>query len=174
MGFGNLSIINSKYINDCFKLNIVYNSATVNLNVNATIDGHTNFLIFDKPLVETYGDSIVNRDAISIFLRFRPHIQLYCSSRKCGIKYYLSSQVFSNATIVEGEKSTYRLSPIQMYMECLSTSGYWVQNDFINSETNIYSINKPESPPIVSDLLNFKAMGKEKTLNRINTLITFS
>lgn len=168
-----LPILNAKYKDGLFKFPIKYSAHNFNLNSDVTVNCTNNLIIFDNLEGEPYIGTTLERAALDVFMRLMPHIELYCSSKKCGLKYYLSSDIF-NLFSNETGGNTFEVSHVRLYMECLTYSGFWIQNDLVNTQSNIYVIDNPSITPITTELLDFQSLGKEKLLKRINTLVTFS
>ena len=168
---------NYKIKNDKFIFDIKYTSANQNINAIGSLDVNTNELKFDIIPTE---DNILYTDVIPIFERLKPHAQLCCNNKKCGMNYYCCSNPF----ICEQASSRWgghyynysdytRIKPFGIYYEACNIGKYWVQNDIIIRKTKIISTTNPSSDPIIISPINFESLGKDKLKTRVLTIITF-
>ena len=100
------------------------------------------------------------------FNNYSAHVQVSCDNKKCDTNYYYIStnmQIINN--IVNG---------VDLSWESFNFKDSWVQNDWIEKKTKIFSTDNPEINPIVIDLIDFNSMPTEKLYNRIKTIIAFS
>jgi hypothetical protein len=164
-----LPIINAHPDGDVISFDINHITPSYQIKADVTLDIKTNILTFMlKSESETPGlDAAVVRSAFS---EMRPHIQLYCSSRKCRYQYTVASDIIRYMVA----KSGWVIAPLDLYYESFVTGNLWVQNDYTKQKVNIYSRFRVDAEPITNKLMDFQAMGKEKVLNRIKTLVVFS
>lgn len=169
MGVANdLPIINAPIIDNTISFPVDCTTASFDLKAEGKIDIRTNALVF---LLKEHGTpSIDDLLAKNTFLSFKPHIQLYCSSKQCKHQYTIASDTFKAGQIKHG----YLILPFKLYYESFVSGSLWIQNDYIQHKTNIFTRNKPDADPITSSLLDFEAMGKTKLLTRVKTLVVFS
>jgi hypothetical protein len=180
INFKNVPTLSSKFKADQFEFSLTYNAANMDFQVDLRLDAVNNFLVFDKPIVsEHYEKGLceyfhVFEQVIRTFNDLRIHTETYCPSRKCGLKYYFSSINFYiwNATELPDKKCL--IPHIQLSDECFNVGNYWVQNTIYDDKTNIYSTKHPDKDPIIQDLIDFSSLDKDKLLNKIKMLITFS
>lgn len=161
--WGGIPIVNAKYIDDSFNFHIKYNSISSNIDCDATLNCSNNVLIFsDITAAEDY--KLYNFTAMGL------HVELYCPKRVCGLKYYISTDKLELLNIQDGIG---KLKPIKLYMECFNLNKIWIQNNFQQSRTNIFSVNNPDADPIRMAMLDFRALDKEKLFNKIRTQVNF-
>lgn len=139
------------------------------INASITIDIKTNTLVFGKSGVSDTPaiDAAMVRAAFS---EMRPHIQLYCSNRKCIYQYTVASDIIRYSQKNPG----WGIDPLDLYYESFVTGNLWVQNNYINQKVCIFSRVNVDAEPITSKLLDFQDMGKNRVLNRVRTLVVFS
>lgn len=101
-----------------------------------------------------------------------PHITIYCPSKKCKFQYNLDSDVIKCAR--DPKKENWYIKPFLLFQETFILNNLWIQNDWIHSQTNIFSISISNSEPIKNPLLDFKSIDKDKLINRIKMLVIFS
>jgi len=59
-------------------------------------------------------------------------------------------------------------------MECFNIPKLWIQNDWINKRTKIFSTKEPDILPIETSLIIFSKTEKDKLINKIKTIVNFS
>ncbi len=126
---------------------------------------------------DTVFDSKFSWLIISTFENLGPHMELYCSKKNCKMKYCLFSTFFkcsADITDITSDERVYKIKPFELLMESFSTPRLWVQNDWVGNQTSIYSNSNLTADPIKTEMLDIEALGKEKVLTRIKTLVTFS
>lgn len=166
-----MPLLNSPLEEGRFIFDIAYTSPSCAVEALGTIDIQNNKLVFDiKGAGEWETPAMDNMVAKEAFIDLRPHIQLYCPKRKCPFQYTVASNIFRAGQI----KGGWLILPFKLYYESFVSGKLWVQNDYVSSHTNIFSIMNEEADPIVVPLLDFEMMGKEKLLTRIKTLVVFS
>lgn len=110
----------------------------------------------------------------NFFEKLCPHLELYCSNKKCASKYdyYLSTDIFKFTETKR--KNKFKLLPFHFYMEGFTLNNFWIQNDWIRKDLNIYKKNDPDADPIQLHALKFNGLNEEKIIKKIMTLISFS
>lgn len=103
----------------------------------------------------------------------KPYIELVCDNKECGMGYHLCSEAFK-FTKVPGVKATWSISPFKLFLESFKTQTLIVQNDWIEKITRIYTLKNEEADPIKCPLVDFEGMDKDRLLNRVQLLVTFS
>jgi hypothetical protein len=165
-----MPLLNSPLEEGKFIFDISRTSPSYTVEAVGTLDIHNNKLFFDMKGLEYQTLTTDNMVAKETFIDLRPHIQLYCPKRKCPYQYTVASNIFRAGQIEGG----WLVFPFKLYYESFVSGKLWVQNDYVSSRTNIFSIMNEEAEPIVVPLLDFNAMGKDKLLTRIKTLVVFS
>jgi hypothetical protein len=163
-----LPIINAPIRDNTISFPVENTTASFELKARGKIDIRTNALVFlfkedDTPTI----NDMLAKDT---FLSFRPHMQLYCSSRQCKYEYTVASNIFQASHIKHG----YLILPFKLYYESFVTGSLWVQNDYNQQKTHIFTRNNPDANPITVSLMNFETMGETKLLMRVKTLVVFS
>ena len=174
MSADTIPIIKCRIDNGQFHFNIKHTSHSFHISAEASINTQDNILqlqITTHIVLEQFAKDYIM--AKSVFENMKPYIELYCPSRKCKMKYRMCSDIFVCLKI-EGKYSSFKIKPFPVYMESFVTGDWWVHNDWINESTSIYNRNKTDSEPIRTGIINLESMGKEKVINRIKTLVTFS
>ena len=136
------------------------------LQVEGKIDIRNNILTFTN----AQSDDTPNVDralAKNVFLEMMPCAQLRC---ECKYRYTVVSDVFK---IMRGNPD-YVIEPVKFFYESFVFGNLWVQNDYIQGKTCIYTRDKENAIPITCPLIDWKAMGHKKLLTRIKTLVVFS
>jgi len=174
LGPDNIPLINAKSLDDRFLFEIGYVTGSYTLAASTSVDINTNILNFNLTTpVALNGYGIEYMMAKTVFENHKPHIELYCPNKKCKMKYGIQSDVF-RIDRLDDSLSRFKIRPFILYMESFVLDKLWVQNDWINTCTYIYAQNNLNIEPIKVDLLNLEEMGKEKIINRVRTLVTFS
>jgi hypothetical protein len=118
---------------------------------------------------EDYADEIDDSTVINMMnhalYAHCPHIEVLCENTDCHSYYYSST----NLNITDGI-----IEPFDMSWESFNMGHSWVQNDWSENKTKIYSTENPDAQAIEYDLIPFDSMPKEKLFKRIKTIITFS
>lgn len=169
-----LSSLRVKYQNNEFNFKLKYNSATIDLTADARIDAVNNFLFFDKLLQSPYPEEKLQQQAAWVFNSIAAHTESFCPSRRCGLNYYFSSNFFTLVDNFDAKTNQYTIAPVFLDRECINIKGFWVQNDLVKNKTNIYYTNDTSSEPITIDLINFDNLTKDKIINKIKMVVTFS
>ena len=122
-------------------------------------------------LIENW-ESTYHQHAIDIFEDMKPHIELYCPSKTCKMKYALQSDWFRCNRHMND--ASYYIRSFRLYIESFVVDNLLIHNDWLDQETLIYSKNNTRIDPIKTDILDLESMSKEKVITRIKTLVTFS
>jgi hypothetical protein len=154
-----------------FSFLINHTTETIDVKAQGVIDIVTNKLVLTVP-PDSNTPSIDQQVARQAFIELKPHIELRCYNKKCKNRYTLSSYIL-DAQKIPGIVA-WQIAPVKLFLETFNTNRLIVQNDWIKKDTNIYSIINEESDPIKVPFMDFEAMGKDKLLTRISTLVTFS
>jgi hypothetical protein len=166
-----IPIINSHLKDGTFDFVINHTTDSYSVEVDAVVEARSNIVLLtckptDTPSVDEY-------IAIQVFDGLRPHIDMYCANKSCKMKYHLSSDYFKLVK-VSNVKSAWEIKPISLFLEGFQTKTLFIQNDYSHSFTYIYSLKNENADPIKTSLIDFSSMDKEKLLNRIQLLVTFS
>lgn len=159
---GGIPTLNCKYKNDFLNFDLKVSSAFINVDCQVNINCQNNEIKFSNNFADK---------SVEAFEFIRPHLEMYCSKRVCGLKYYLSSD--SLQCEKKGDFS-YWLKPPRLYFECFNVGKLWIQNDFQNNITNIFSNTTGLPIPIQMDMLELDTMNKDTVINKIKTQINFS
>lgn len=170
VGDNTLPIINAPLKDNKFVFNISHTAPTFSIKAEGAIDIKTNAMIFIMKSFDTETPRLDESFIKQVFVDMKPHIQLYCPKKKCPYQYTVASSVFHAGTIKHG----WLILPFKIYYESFVLGNLWVQNDYANNCTNIHSRSKEQADPLIVPLQDFELMGKDKLVNRIRTLVTFS
>ncbi len=104
----------------------------------------------------------------ALFVKAYPNIELNCNS--CN-KYSVVSRIIT--------VSDNKVQPFKLSWESFHTDPYWVQNDWDELKTKIYSISSSvedsiSDEPIVVDIIPFDGLTPSQLLKKIKTIVTFS
>lgn len=167
-----LAVINAPLKDDRFDFKIEHTTPSFKINANVFIDTSTNTLIFDNftngelPSIDEY---VVKQT----FEDYRPHVELYCPSKKCGLNYHLVGQSI-RLVKVHPVAGMWTIQPFGLSIEGARVKNYVIHNDWYNKKSLIYSRNNEEAKPIQVALVDFTTMDKQKLITRIQTIVTFS
>lgn len=153
-----------------FPFEIKHTTQSYDVRAQCVIDIVTNKMVLTVPDSNT--PSIDQQVAKQAFIELKPHIELHCPNQKCKNRYTLSSYIL-DAQKIPGTVA-WQIPPLKLFLESFKTNKLVVQNDWIKRDTNIYSIANEDADPIKVPFMDFEAMGKDKLLNRVQTLVTFS
>lgn len=165
-----LPILNVEIAN-CQPIYFRLRHTTENYHVEAEVDIDltNNYLSFCMPQTET---PFVDRNlALQAFDDLKPFIDLYCANPACKYGYHVSS----DNLFIQGlpnANNQWTIEPIKLYLEGFKTPLYKVLSDCFRRETYIYVDDV--SVPIKTAQLNFQEMGKNKLLNRLNTIVLYT
>jgi hypothetical protein len=135
-------------------------------NIMGTIDGSTGEIKHRYEGADEFiHDFVIESIVFNTLRRNFIHMELSCDRDDC-CHYYLTS---SNLTIFNSKIGSFNLS-----WESFNVNSSWVQNDWAENKTKIYSTENVEAVPIELDLIPFDSVPKEKLLKKIQTIITFS
>lgn len=167
-----LAIINAPLKGDRFDFKIEHTTPSFKINANVFIDTSTNTLIFDN---FTNGElpAIDEHVVKQTFEDYRPHIELYCPSKKCGLSYHLAGQSI-RLVKVHPVAGMWTIQPFALSIEGARVKNYVIHNDWHSKKSSIYSRNNEEAKPIQIDMVDFTTMDKQKLITRIQTIVTFS
>lgn len=167
-----IAIIDAPLKDGRFEFKIEHTTPSFKINANVFIDVKVNTVIFDN---FTNGElpSIDEHVVAQTFQGYRPHVELYCPSKKCGLSYHLWGQSI-RLKKVHPVIGMWHVEPFGLILEGARVKNYVVHNDWHNNKTLIYSRNNEEAKPIQTTLVDFTTMDKQKLITRIQTLVTFS
>jgi hypothetical protein len=166
-----LPYLNATIDSGRFSFVVKHTTETYDIRANGVIDIVTNKLVLTVP-PDSETPSIDQQVAKQAFVELKPHIELRCPNKKCKHRYTLSSYIL-DAQKIPGVVA-WQISPIKLFLETFNTNKLVVQNDWIKKDTNIYSMINEETEPIKVPFMDFEAMGKDKLLTRVQTIVTFS
>lgn len=173
-GANNLSIFNTNFINNNIIFNFSYTTIVINTIINGSIDVTNN-----KITLNSSDENLLYRDLIAIFESFQPCLKFFCENKECNMRYLLVSNILycERANYKTGYYSNFsdytRIIPFSISIEICSIDKYLIQNDFgpdVTSIINSYNYSTIHLPYLIS----FNSMDKDKLVNRIKTIITFS
>lgn len=167
-----IPIINSHLNGNQFRFDISQTSATFEVKAKVVIDIETSALIFENVNFRTSTPALDQYVVKQVFEDLKPHVELYCSNKKCKTKYHLCSDVFKLARL--SSVDAWMVKPFKLFLESFRSDNLNVQNDWLRKVTNIYSLKNTEADPIVVPIIDFEDMGKDKLLTRIKTIAVFS
>ena len=153
-----------------FKLQRVTQDYT--LEATGLSDIKTNALVFILDN-ETVTPSLDQRVVKESFEDLLPTIELYCSNSKCKHKYHICSTPLK-CNYLGSKVDSWIVKPLKIWYEGFVERSHVVHNDYLIGDTLIYSRNNEDATPITTSMLDWQAMGKEKLLTRIRTLVTFT
>jgi hypothetical protein len=182
-GTGGDPLISTPLEGNKFVFDLSHTTASYELKVKITINVETNIMTFlinasgtlDIDVRDTKELGMPNIDmmvAKEVFADLRPYIQLYCPYKKCPYQYTVAGDIFKFAP--RRSEESYLILPFKLYYESFVDGKLWVQNDYIQAYTGIYSRVKENATPLIAQLMDFEAMGQKKLLMRVKTLVTFS
>lgn len=157
------------------ELSFVFTDVTAHhkIHVSIQIDMATNMMKI-SPLSD---DNVFDTNYFwlieSTFENLGPHMELYCPKKKC-MKYCLVSNTFKADCKEKPPGLLYKIKPVYLFYESFSTPNLWIQNEWSHARTNIYSKSNLDIEPLRTKLLDIEALGAEKVLTRVKTLVTFS
>jgi len=167
-----LPVFNAPLKDGRFEFKIEHTTPSFKINAGVFIDIGNNILIFDN---FTNGElpSIDEHVVKQTFEDYRPHIELYCPSKKCGLSYHLMGQSI-RLKKVHPVTGMWTIQPFSLSVEGARVKNYVVHNNWHSNKTFIYSRNNEEAKPIQAPLVDFTTMDKQKLITRIQTIVTFS
>ena len=155
-----------------FEFKIEHTTASFKINADVFIDASKNVVLFDN---FTNGElpAIDEHLVKQTFEDYRPHVELYCPSKSCGLNYHVSGFWFKLVKL-HRVKGAWTIQPFGLYLEGVRVRNYVVHNYASEKTTHIYSRNNEDAHPLEVPLVDFSTMSKEKLTTRIQTLVTFS
>lgn len=162
-----IPLIKANWTDNRFTFDLVYNSASINVNAEVTINTKTNEVFFNPDTTS----GMIALEGLS------PHVELQCSNKKCKMNYYLCSSSISLSVDFDVEEPNlhYKVMPIRLEWECFNVSKFWVKNDYLHKTTDIYSaVDDFDHKPIMMPMLDFQLMDSDKIANKILTMVNFS
>jgi hypothetical protein len=159
-----INLINSKFKNKKFEFKLDYNSYNLDIHYKAIIND-SNLLILD-PQIKIDEVEYILSVLSSMFL----NIEMHCFNRECKNKYYIITSVLKPQ--YDSSIGIY-FHPFLLDWECFNLSHLWIQNDHISQVTRIYNVDSITTPPITTPFLPICVTNKEKTFNRIQTIVNF-
>ena len=152
-----------------FRIN--HTTQSYDIKADGVIDITNNKLVFglppdsDMPLLDQH----VAKQA---FVELCPCVVLACNNRKCKYKYSISTTRLDAKRLFN--MNAWEIQPLKLLFESFRTGNSTVLNDWIFESTQIYSRLNEDAEPLRVGFINFETMDKEKLINRIKTLVTFS
>jgi hypothetical protein len=168
---GSLPVLDATISSGRFSFQVNHTTQSYDIKADGVIDITNNKLVFVLP-ADSEMPFLDQHVAKQAFVELRPHIQLACNNRKCKYKYALSSWGLDAKR--PSDISAWEIQPLKLFYETFRSGNLIVQNDWLIETTYIYSRLNTEADPIRPGFIDFEAMGKEKLLTRIRTLVTFS
>lgn len=165
-------IIKSYLKDNKFHFKINHTTATFNINADAVIDAAANVILFSNytngelPAIDEY---VVRQT----FEDYRPHIELYCPSNRCGLMYHLSGD-WMRLNKIAKVQGAWTIAPFKLFIEGAKVKNYIIHNDWEDKITSIYSLRNEDSRPIEVPMIDFTTMDKTRLTNRVQTLVIFS
>lgn len=136
-----ISDLNSVLTNGLFMFKVEIQSSLEKLSEDCVININTNEFVS--------GNTIKASDLRCL----GPHVELQCRNKQCKYNYYVSSSILS-FKLPENESKKY-INQIITDMECFNIPKLWIQNDWINNITRIFSTKDPDIPPIEIPMIIF-------------------
>lgn len=169
---GGLPTLNAAITSGRFNFEIKHTTESYDISAIGTVDIRTNTLVFTLPQNSDmpFLDQHVARQA---FIDLKPYIDLHCTNKKCKQNYSLASYYIHEINKLSGS-SAWSIGSLKLFLESFVTNKLVVQNDWFKENTSIYSLINEDADPIKTPFMDFEAMGKDKLLTRVQTLVTFS
>jgi len=179
LGIDGVTSIDSVLVGRYFNFTMEYSSRYTNYKtkVAVNIDADQSTLLFDyKP--DTKGDkvdvAIGEYEVKERFEDLNPLLVSECTSQECGMGYYLCSNALKLPWCLSTVEKIWKIGDFHVLIEGFKTKSSVIQNDMVRGETMIYSAERETDPLIVFPMIDFKSMNKERLINRIQTIVTFS
>lgn len=166
-----LPILSSHVDDNKIVFDLNHSGFAYTLKARGTIDITTHALTFEIQQHDAANTPVV--DALVVrrsFLDLSPYMQLYCPKKDCPHDY----QIASATLFFQGTETNFTIDPVKIGYESFTTGKLWVQNYYPLNNTYIYNKEREEAKPIITPIMNLRAMGKDRVLNRIRTLVVFS
>jgi hypothetical protein len=167
-----IPIVKSPLENGRFEFKIEHTTPSFKINADVFIDISKNVIMFNN---FTNGElpSIDEHVVKQTFEEYRPYVELYCPSKKCGLNYHVQGYWFKLRK-VHPAAGHWLIEPFALHLEGVRVKNYVVHNYSQNKETYIYSRNNEDAQPLLIPMVDFSTMSKDKLITRIQTLVTFS
>ena len=155
-----------------FSFHINHTTSNFAIDADAIIDASANVILFSNftngelPAIDEY---VVKQT----FEDYRPHVELYCPSNKCGLMYHLSGD-WLRLNKIPSVVGAWTINPFKLYLEGAKVKSYIIHNYLEDNMTSIYSTKNEDSRPLEVPMIDFSIMDKTRLTNRVLTLVTFS
>ena len=161
-------VLNAKPKDNLFKFYIKYDDFD-DSPIEGVIDANSNILRFNLGV----NKSLTHELLLESFKKISPHLELYCSNRGCKAnhRYYLATDVFLFDKLPD---NAFKIRHCNLYMEAFTIKNLWVQNDWTNKYLNIFNKDNPELAPLKYSNIVFDNLDKDKIVNKIMMMATFS
>jgi hypothetical protein len=160
----NIRIASNECINNEFSFDFSHVTPDMNVSSRGYLNIESNKIRFDiNKNLSSYSSY---QDVVKAFERSSPHVTLYCMNKKCKSLYTIFSDVFTFRN--------FKLKKFNLYMECFNLNRYWIQNDWVHGDTNIYIKSNIDLDPIKIPVLDSWSMDKNKILTTIKNVVIFS
>lgn len=171
---GGFPLLNCKLQENLFKFYIRYDDNDFeDPPVEGSIDATTNIITFKLDYNVGYDVNYTTKLALESFRKISPHLESYCSNRQCkkDYRYYLSTDIFLFDTLPSKQ---IKIRPFNLYMEAFNINNLWVQNDWTNDCLNIFNKDNTALTPLKYSYVNLQKLDKERIINKIMMMATFS
>jgi len=166
-----IPILNAPLVNERYSFKLTRVTAEYSLEAQGVVDIKSNALVFLVTDSDTPG--VDQKLAFEAFVDLHPYVELYCPNIKCKYKYHICSEVLHTKYL--GKKiDSWMITGPNLYYEGFIDRDLVIHNNFTHENTAIYSRHHENADPITTPMLDWEAMGKDKLLTRIRTLVTFS
>jgi len=173
----NMNIILSNFINlssikkPLLRVKCKKNEFNFKLAFNTPIDKIIDVSLA-KDILTFHVDKDCNIDILfSAFNNIYPHIEFYCSNKKCkNNAYYIYSNIFDFEKI---DFNKFKLKYFEKYIEYFSIDEYCVQNDFKDKKTLIYDRSN-YNLLFKSEFIDFSKMTEDRMKNKIKSIMILS
>jgi len=168
----NFPIINSRLNDNSFNFRVKYTSPSLSLDKSCHIDIDSNTFYINS---NHQDDSILDTnmkllDILRVLTDAQVNVELQCCNLKCRNQYYITT---TNLKLKINDYHSASIDSIMIDSECYNFSHFWVQNDMIRLETNIYTTNNQYAKPIKVPLIEIVPETKDKIFNKIKTIVNF-
>lgn len=169
---GGIPVIKAPLKNTQFEFTLDHTTPDFRIKADVVVSAENNVLLFSNytsgelPAIDEY---LVRQT----FEDYRPRIELYCPSKKCGLSYHVLSE-WMRLIKIPSVQGAWSIQPFGLMLEGVRIKNYVVHNDWHDKTTYIYSRNNQDAKPIESPLIDFSTTDKNRLVTRIQTLVTFS
>jgi hypothetical protein len=161
----------SHLYNNQFQFRLKYDGDFSDFDVSATINIEDNRFSYYHGGYSNIRDGAVG----DVFTSMKPYVELVCENKECKMGYYLQSEFLW----VERDNS---IRSVGILSEAFVLDQWWISNNYNNLTpytcTSIFSrthkIVGQANPPVICPRIDFEAISKEKLINKIRTIVTFS